>query len=302
MSEIQPQNIASAYAHCLAIAQNHYENFPTASFLLNPTQRNATAAIYAFARTADDIADEGNLDAATRHQQMDKLQDCLSRCYLNDNCPDPIFIALADTIQRYAIPEQTLASLLVAFNMDIDKQRYADFEELIEYCTHSANPVGELVLRIHGCCSDQALMYSNAICSALQLINFLQDIDEDLQQRNRIYIPMNEMRAFSVSEDALRARRNSPELHALLQHQLVRARNMLLTGSQLVDMLHGKLKLVIKLTICGGLTVCDKLQQRQDSFTRPRLSRLDWVKITLRAFGFSADRARAKIQQTQNPE
>jgi hydroxysqualene synthase len=295
---MQRQNLRSAYQHCLDIAKGHYENFPTASILLNRAQRLATAAIYAFARAADDIADEGSLDAATRLQQLDDYGQKLTAIYQGQTSDDPIFTALADTAKHFNLPKQTLADLLTAFRMDVEKRRYANVTELLNYCRYSANPIGELVLRLHNCYTPQNKQHSDRVCTSLQLINFVQDLDEDYEQRNRIYIPLDEMHQYAVNEDMLKNRDNSASLERLMKYQLDRAQGLLLDGVELVDNLRGKLKLVIALTISSGLEICDKLQSRQNCFNRPTLSKVDWVKIGLNTLYFRPIRSRAKIRPT----
>lgn len=295
---MQRQNLQSAYQYCLAIAKRHYENFPTASILLNREQRKATAAIYAFARIADDIADEGSLDTSTRMQQLDEYAEKLTAIYQGQETSDPIFIALADTVKHFDLPKKTFVDLLTAFRMDIEKQRYANFAELLNYCRYSANPIGELVLRLHSCYTPQNKQHSDRVCTALQLINFVQDIDEDYRQRNRIYLPLDEMHQRAVTEDMLKNRDTSAPLASLVKYQLDRAQRLLLDGVDLVDNLSGKLRLVIALTISSGLKMCDKLHSRPNCFIRPTLNKGDWMKIGLNALYFRPIRSRAKISSS----
>lgn len=302
MSGIQPQNIQAAYAYCMDIARAHYENFPTASFLLDRQQRLATAAIYTFARQADDFADEGELDPDTRLGLIRDYATWLDDIYAGRQVSNPVFIALADAAQRYGIPKQPLHDLLTAFSMDVRQHRYADFSGLLHYCQHSANPIGELVLRIHGAYTPENKQASDQICTALQLINFLQDIDEDMQQRDRIYIPLDELARYSLDQHDLSSRHDSAALKALLNVQLQRARAMLLSGSHLRDHLHGKLRLVITLTLCAGLSICDKLAARENSFDRPTLNKRDWIKIVLRASRFPAYRRHVKMRYAEKTD
>lgn len=292
---MQRQNLQSAYQYCLDVAKRHYENFPTASIFLNREQRKATAAIYAFARVADDIADEGSVDATTRLQQLDDHAQKLTAIYQGQGSHDPIFIALADTVKHFDLPKQTFVDLLTAFRMDIEKQRYANIAKLLDYCRYSANPIGELVLRLHGCYTPQNKQLSDRVCTALQLINFVQDIDEDYRQRNRIYVPLDEMHRHAVTEDMLKNQDTSAPLANLVQDQLERAQRLLLDGVGLVDNLSGKLRLVIALTISSGLKMCDKLHSRPNCFIRPTLNKGDWIKIGLNALYFRSIRSRAKI-------
>ena len=295
---MQKENVESAYQYCMNVARQHYENFPTASIFLNSAQRKATAAIYAFARHADDLADEGKNEASARLAALEQYQHQLEQTLQGQITNDPVFIALADAVSQFDMPQRALTDLLIAFRMDVTKKRYADFSELLTYCQFSANPVGELVLRLHNVCTEQNKLLSDRICTALQLINFVQDLDEDYQQRQRIYIPQDEMRKYAVSEELFDARIPDTAMEALVQQQLLRAQTMLLSGIDLVDALHGKLKLIIILTICSGLRICEKLQTRQNCFIRPTLNIFDWVKIGLQAIYFRSLKARAKLEQT----
>jgi len=292
---MQDKKINTAYETCLRLARQHYENFPTASRIVSKKHRNATAAIYSFARRADDIADEGNLSDEERLRQLEDFSSRLSEIKNNSEPDDPTFIALADTIKRYQLPLLPFENLLTAFKMDVRKKRFASFDELLYYCEHSANPVGELVLRIHDKHNKTTRSLSDQICTALQLINFLQDINCDFVERNRIYIPHDEMENYGVSEHDIESKTNQLNLTQLVNFQLDRAATMLLSGSALVKHLDGRLKWVIKLTINSALLVCEKLSVRNDIFSRPVLKPLDWLKVILKTIYFRPDRTHAKI-------
>ena len=300
VNKTQEAKIRSAYAECLRLARTHYEIFPTASRLVEKSHRQATAAIYSFARRADDIADEGDKTALQRHSELDGFSDKLVDIIEDHPIDDPTFIALKDTIKRYDLPLSPFERLLIAFKMDIDKKRFADFDELLFYCSHSANPVGELILRLHGRYNTTTQPLSDSICTALQLINFLQDIYDDFQSRDRVYLPQDEMTAFAINESVLKNTTNSSDLHGLIDQQLNRALSMLIAGVPLIDHLHGQLKWVIKLTISSALLVCEKLSTRTNVFTRPTLSRMDWLKIALRSIYFRPSRTHAKILSNLN--
>jgi squalene synthase HpnC len=292
------KDIEKAYQYCQDLARQHYENFPTATRLLDAQQRKATAAIYAFARQADDIVDEGDHSAQTRLQLLDQYLLSLENIYNGIAVDDPVFIALSDTIRQFDLPQQAFRDLLYAFRMDVTQQRYTTFQELLHYCRHSANPIGQLILRLHRSYSAENGRLSDHICTALQLINFIQDIDEDFQQRQRIYIPQDEMATFAISEDMLANRVSNERLEKLVQTQLERAQNFLLSGSGLVDALRGRLKLIMMLTINSGLEICSKLQSRQNCYVRPVLHKADWIKIVLRTMYFRSYIARAKLRAT----
>lgn len=292
---MQDNKTETAYSECLRLARNHYENFPTASRLVEKQHRDATAAIYSFARRADDIADEGDSTNTQRHTELDRFSAMLSDAATGKSVNDPTFIALTDTINKYHLPLAPFENLLTAFKMDVDKKRFNNFSELSFYCQHSANPVGELILRLHNKFNTTTQALSNSICTALQLINFLQDINEDYQHRGRIYIPLDEMKKFDVSEMNIQQKTSSINIHQLVDFQLRRATDMLVSGAPLVKHLQGRLKWVMQLTILSALMVCEKLSIRNNVFERPALSKTDWLKIALGSLYFRPDRSHAKI-------
>lgn len=275
--------LQQAYDECQSLASTHYENFPTASRLLSKPQRRATAAIYSFARRADDFADEGNVEKSVRHANLDRFSGYLGMIDRGDTPDDMTFVALADVIRQYQLPVSIFERLLTAFRMDVDKQRYEDFDALMAYCHCSADPVGELVLRIHDYADDENIHLSNRICSALQLINFIQDIDEDFQQRGRIYIPLNEMNKFGVKETQLNRREQNSAIESLLEFQIKRAKAMLLQGAPLIDNVHGRIRWMLAITLNSALRIVHKLEARKMLYERPRLMFYDWPLIFIRS-------------------
>ena len=211
--------VRRGYQWCRTLAQSHYENFPVGSRLLNGHLRDPVVAIYAFARTADDIADAGEVPRAERLQRLNEMAVALDAVEAGEAGDAPLFQALADTIDRFQLPVDPFRDLLSAFRQDVSKTRYRDFQEMMDYCRRSANPVGQLLLHLNGQLTEHRLILSNAVCSALQLINFLQDIDEDYRQNQRIYLPLEEMKRFAVSEEDINQRRNSPRFRRLIHFQ-----------------------------------------------------------------------------------
>ena len=276
----------NAYQICQQMAEQHYENFPTASRLLAKKHRRTTAAIYAFARSADDIADEGNLTSVERHAQLTAFATHLSQIQMGVTPNNPVFIALADTIGRYQLPITPFEKLLQAFRSDIDTQRYASFSALAAYCDNSANPIGELILRLHNAWDEENGLYSNRICTALQLINFIQDVDSDYHQRGRIYIPLDEMQKFGVGEIDIAKRRHSDNISQLIQFQLRRAGELLASGQPLLGRSHGRLHLMLTLTLFSAKRMLTKLQARTDVFARPTLHAGDFTLIALHSLLF----------------
>jgi squalene synthase HpnC len=272
--------LQNAYAECLHMAQSHYENFPVASRLLPKHLRQPISVIYAFARRADDFADEGDLSNDERIAALNDFSDKLDLIEQNKDVDDATFIALADVIKQHQLPISLFHDLLTAFKMDVTKARYANFGEVMEYCRYSANPVGRLLLHLNKETSPQSLGYSDAICSALQLTNFLQDISQDLEESDRVYIPQDEMEKFGVSEDDIRNKITSPASRRLIQFQIERTRKLMQSGAPLGKVLKGRMGLELRMTIMGGSRILYKLnQQHDDVFSRPRLSKWDiaWV-------------------------
>jgi squalene synthase HpnC len=274
--------LEDAYRHCLRLARAHYENFPVASRLLPHRLRRPIGVIYAFARSADDFADEGALSTETRLAKLDDYVAKLNSVRDHHILDDPIFIALRDVVERHALPLDPFYDLLTAFRQDVTKRRYADFAELLAYCRYSANPVGRLVLLLCGEATPENLRDSDAICSALQLINFWQDLAQDYRENDRIYLPQDEMASFGVTDMQLAERRSDAALRKLLDMQIDRTRRLLLAGAPLGNRLNGRLGLEIRATIHGGLCVLDALARRDDLFARPRLRRRDWLRILWR--------------------
>jgi len=269
--------IEYAYNYCIDITRSHYENFPVASRLIAKQLRKPISVIYAFARTADDFVDEGDDEVDTRLEKLDKYVENLDSLNRGDKQDHPVFIALSDVIRRFQLPLKPFYDLLTAFRMDVTKKRYANFAEVMHYCSHSANPVGNLILHLYNKATKDNLARSDAICSALQLINFLQDIEQDYIESGRIYLPQDEMARFAVSEEHLRQRRADSAMLALVDMQINRILTLMNQGMPLGWTLTGRIGFELRMTIYGGLRILYRLhQQRQDVFARPRLTGRDW--------------------------
>ncbi len=276
--------LADAYAHCAAMARDHYENFPVASRLLPARIRPAVAVIYAFARRADDVADEGDLSREQRLARLDEYRHRLQQLQRGESFDDPIFIALQDVIARHHLPVEPFQRLLQAFVQDVEKTRYADFGELMDYCRNSANPIGELLLQLNNADSERNIGYSNAICTALQLINFLQDIDQDYRENNRIYLPQDEMQRFGVSEQHIANRTTDFAMQGLMRQQIERARRLLESGAPLGLILGGRFGFELRLIIAGGARILKHLHENsRDAFARPRLTSRDKLAMVAQA-------------------
>ena len=262
----------------------HYENFPVASFLVPPHLRRPIEVIYRFARSADDIADEGDAPPAQRLAELAAYQAELDRIAAGQRPQTPLFVALAEIIAVHALPIQLFRDLLDAFAQDVVKKRYADYPELLDYCRRSANPVGRLVLHLFGRTEAQHLEQSDCICSALQLINFWQDIAVDWQ-KDRVYLPQTDLPQFQVSEADIADGRCSANWTALMDFQIDRAQALMLRGAPLVHALPGRLGWEIRLTVQGGLRILERIRAvRGDVFRqRPKLGKIDWLVLLARS-------------------
>lgn len=268
----------------LALAKTHYENFPVASFLLPRKLREPVRLIYAFARQADDFADEGDLAPEERlallegfRTQLDHIRDGMQ--------PDvPLFQALQNVINTHHLPLAPFYDLLSAFSQDVTKTRYHNFGELVDYCRRSANPVGRLLLHLYNAATPRNIALSDAICTSLQLINFLQDVETDYQ-KHRIYLPLDELYKFNIHEQQIANRNAQGTWGMFMEFQINRTRRLLQSGAPLGLVLPGRIGLEMRMIIAGGERILKKLHQsRGDVFNqRPTLKTRDWIYMFYRA-------------------
>ena len=265
-------------------AVQHYENFPVASVLLPRHLRHPVQVIYAFARQADDIADEGNDSPLVRLEKLQQYKVALDLIERGETSDIPLFRDLAEVIRKHQLPLQYFRDLLDAFSQDVQKTRYANFGEVMDYCRRSANPVGRLLLHLYGQTDSRQLALSDGICSALQLINFLQDVAIDYQ-KGRIYLPQDELAKYGISEQQLAHNEPSPVWWPFMQFQIERTRKILQAGAPLGKQLSGRIGLELRLIIMGGDRILQKLHNTQgDIFQqRPILRPLDWIYMFYRA-------------------
>lgn len=275
----RPQVPTEAFAHCLARAKAHYENFPVASWLLPGGLRGPIAAIYCFARDADDLADEDPRPVESRAEALRDMQQHVLRMQNPAAEDSPEWHALAWTVQHYRIPKSLLTDLCDAFLQDLTKDRYSDFGDVMAYCRRSANPVGRMLLHLTGNAREIQLAHSDAVCSALQWINFFQDLRQDFDELGRIYLPQEEMARFGVSEAHIRDGNSDFRMRNLMQFQYRRIDRLLRAGAPLGKQLPGRLGLEIRAIIEGGARILWRLQQQEDVFSRPRLTRGDGFRI-----------------------
>jgi phytoene synthase len=267
------------------MAVGHYENFPVASLLLPAPLREPVEVIYRFARTADDFADEGTDPPDIRLEKLTRYHARLSCIERGEPVDDSLFQDLAKIVREHALPVQLLKDLIDAFRQDVIKKRYATFSEVLDYSRRSANPVGRLLLHLFKRTTDSDLAQSDSICSALQLINFWQDVDIDYTRDKRIYLPQDEMARHGVTEQHLVEKRCDSAFRALMEFQVARSRQMMLAGAPLGRSLPGRVGLEIRATVQGGLRLLEKLEQAgYDVFRRrPILKGLDWPVLLLKA-------------------
>lgn len=263
----------------------HYENFPVGSLVLPQRLRRPIHIIYQFARTADDIADEGEIDSQQRLQDLDNLQAELD-LIANGEIPKTVMMQALqkDVIKKFNIPLQLFYDLLSAFKQDVVKKRYAHFGELVDYCRRSANPIGRMILHLYGETNPRSLAQSDGICTALQLINFWQDVAIDWQ-KERIYFPQEDLVKYGVSETQIAQGQVNKDFQRLMDYECHKAFNMLKAGAPLGKTLKGRMGFELRMIILGAQCILQKLEHCQyDIFHhRPKLNWKDWIKITKRA-------------------
>ena len=262
------------------MAVDHYENFPVASILVPRRLRPAIVAIYQFARAADDIADEGDAAPDERLKRLNHFSRRLETIAAGGQPEEPPFAALAGSIRLHALPLAPFHDLLAAFRQDVTQARYADFDQLLDYCRRSANPIGRLLLHLYGRAEPDKLRQSDSICTGLQLANFWQDVGVDWR-KGRVYLPQDDLRRFGLREADIATGRCDPGWSRLLAFEVERTRGLLNDGRPLAASLPLRLRLELRLVVAGGMRILDKLDAvRGDVFRhRPQLGALDWLRM-----------------------
>ena len=295
-----------AYATCLRLARNHYENFPVASRVLPAALRPHVAAVYAFARVADDFADEGDRPAGVRLDRLARWGERLrcaapgppaSRAGRRPDAgrggvdaeaehpdADDIFLAVGHTIRAFDLPVEWFDDLLSAFRQDVTVSRYATWADLLDYCRRSANPVGRIVLRLSGYRDATLDRWSDAVCSALQVTNFLQDLGRDWRA-GRLYVPADVQAACGAEADDLRQERLTPAWRRAIACCAARTRRLFREGRPVCDGVRGRLRLELRLTWLGGMRVLERVTGAgYDPFaSRPVLGPRDVLPLVWRA-------------------
>lgn len=279
--------VPEAFAYCEGMARAHYENFPVGSLLVPKARRKHVYSIYAFARTADDFADEGydsgEWTEARRLAALTDWEHKLDESFAG-RAEHPVFVALAATAAELKLPVQLFKDLLSAFKQDVIKRRYAGFAEVLDYCTRSANPVGRLILLLFDYRDERLHQLSDHICTALQLANFWQDVAVDIK-KDRIYLPQEEMMRFGVTEEDLRNRRFSAAYADLLRFQVERTREIFALGQTLPAQVRGRLAVELRLTWLGGMRILERIEALgYDTLNaRPKITTSDKLVLFLRA-------------------
>jgi len=284
--------LAGAYAYCERLAREHYENFPVASRLLPSRMRPHIAAVYAFARLADDMADEGTRPAEDRLADLDAWERRLEAAVDGDPPPPgahaEVFVALRETMHVCRLPARLFHDLLSAFRQDVTTTRYQTWEEVLDYCRRSANPVGRLVLRVAGHEDGSLDRASDAVCTALQLANFWQDLAIDWR-KGRLYVPASIWQAAGAREADLDTGVLTPAWRSALADVTIRTRALFAAGRPVCDAVRGRLRYELRATWLGGTTILDKLEAADyDAFARrPRLTKADAPRIVWRTLWWS---------------
>ncbi len=278
--------VEEAFAHCAARVREHYENFPVGRFVPKD-KRPYVHALYAFARAADDFADEPMYEGM-RKEKLDQWEARLHAAY-EGKAEDAIFVALGETVRRLEIPKPLLLDLLSAFRQDTVKSRYDTWDELVDYCRRSADPVGRLVLLVFGYRDAALPPLSDAICTGLQLANHWQDVAVDLR-KDRVYIPKELRDRFGVGEWDLNAGRVTDGFRALMAELLARTRALFARGRPLCDRVERDLRFELRLTWLGGVSILDRIEAVGfDVFRRrPRHGPLDKLSLAWRAWRWAA--------------
>ena len=273
MEETKSISLDGVYSQALNFARAHYENFPIVSILIPKDLRKHIAIVYWFARTADDIADEGNASEESRLEKMNEFESNIKRS-LDGDARSGFEKALLNTVDNKKLTKDNFFDLISAFKQDIIKSRYADFNEILHYCNRSANPVGRIILELFNVRDQKANEYSDKICTGLQLTNFLQDTIIDYK-KGRIYMAKYEMQNYKVSEYMFEQKENNHNLQQLVMYNVERINVYFEEGKKLLPFLNSKLRTEIRWTIAGGKAILEQIKKNDYDILnyRPKLSK-----------------------------
>jgi squalene synthase HpnC len=276
--------VPQAFRYCEQLTYDHYENFPVASLFIPKEKRRYVCAIYSFARIADDFADEAGLTPAERIESLNEWEEQLVDCY-RGHVQHPVFVAVRETVDRFDIPIELFQNLLHAFRTDVTTHRYETFEDVLEYCEHSANPIGRLMLLLFNYRSEAMMEQADLICTALQLTNFWQDVAVDLR-KDRVYIPLDDIREFGYSEEELFALKTNQAFKDLICYQVDRTQQLFREGRPLLQQVGRDIRLELRMTWNGGMKILRKIEKLDYDVLRrrPHLTLLDKASLALSSF------------------
>jgi squalene synthase HpnC len=275
-------SLEEARAYCARLARSHYENFSVATFFLPKNLRQHFFNVYAYCRISDDLGDELG-DPIASLQLLNQWQSELDACYEGKPC-HPVFVALADTVRKLDIPKHEFSDLLTAFRQDQTVTRYPTFNDLLGYCRNSANPVGHLVLYVCGYRDPERQQLSDYTCTALQLANFWQDVSVDYA-KGRIYLPLEDLRRFDVSEDDIRREKNTAQFCEMMRFEVERAREWFRQGLPLPRKVNRELAIDIELFSRGGMEILNAIEHQNYAVLgrRPVISKPRKLALVARA-------------------
>jgi squalene synthase HpnC len=278
----QAPSLPEAYAYCERLARTHYENFSIATWFLPKRLRQHFFNVYAYCRISDDLGDETG-DTAASLQLLDEWETELNACYAGSP-RHPVFVALAGTVREFDIPKHEFSDLLRAFRQDQTVTRYESFDDLLGYCRYSANPVGHLVLYLCGYRDSERQQLSDYTCTALQLANFWQDVSPDFQ-KGRIYLPLESLRKFGVSEANLAAKQNTTQFIEMMRFEVQRARDWFSRGLPLISKVSRELAIDIELFSRGGQEILNAIERQGYAVlgNRPAISKSRKLALVARA-------------------
>ncbi len=296
--------LAEARAYCARLARTHYENFSVASWFLPRRLRQDFYNVYAYCRISDDLGDEVG-DPAASLELLDEWQRELDACY-EGSPKHPVFVALAETVRLYDIPKHEFSDLLIAFRQDQTVTRFETLNDVLAYCRYSANPVGHLVLYLCGYRDPERQQLSDFTCTALQLANFWQDVSDDYK-KGRIYLPLEDLRRFNITEDEIAGQQNTPAVRTLMKFEVERARNWFQQGLPLIKKVDHELAIDLDLFSRGGLEILNAIEKQDYAVlgNRPAISKPRKLALVARAalsklFGGKSVEGARKTDQDQN--
>jgi squalene synthase HpnC len=281
--QIDPIPLHLAYQACEAIARRHYENFPVASWFLPLDRRQALAAIYAFARIADDVADSAR-PSSDRLERLDQIEEDLLRA-IEGSPPNPIFTALSDALDRHQLPAEPLFDLLHAFRSDARDSTFATWDDLLAYCRGSANTIGRMVLALYEVDDAQAMQESDAVCTALQLTNFWQDLGPDLA-RGRLFLPLEDLARIGVPREELADPRHKEQVTRLIELECRATDELYERGRGIARRVPLRLAIQLRATLAGGRAILRAVRRRGQDVIHHRPSLGGWARVRVAAGAF----------------